>query len=68
MHQNCAIPNLLVPVTESTSKHVITFDQWHMEQFILHCHQLSLFTLSASPSAFTYQTRVLNRTLEPKRE
>jgi len=50
MHQNCAIPNLLVSVTESTSKHVITFDQWHKEQFILLCHQLSLFTLSASPS------------------
>jgi len=67
MHQNSAIPNLLFAVIESTSKHVITFDQWHMEQFILHCHQLSLFTLPASPSVFTYQTRVLNKTLEPKR-
>jgi hypothetical protein len=47
MHQNCAIPNLFVPVTESTSKRVITFDQRHMEQFILHCHQLkSLYTIS----------------------
>jgi hypothetical protein len=66
MHQNCAIPNLLVSVTESTSKHVITFDQWHKEQFILQSHQLSLFTLSTSPSVLTYQTRVLKRTLESK--
>jgi len=68
MYQNCAIPNLLVSVTEYTSKHVTTFDEWHKEQFILQCHQLSLFTLSTSPSALTYQTRILNRTLEPKRE
>jgi hypothetical protein len=68
MHQNCAFPNLLVPVTESTSKHVITFYQWHMKQFKLHCHQLSFFTLSTSPSVFTYQTRVRNKTLVPKRE
>jgi len=59
---------LLVPVTESTSKHVIIFDQWHMKQFILHSHQLSLFTLPTSPSVFTYQTRVRNKTLELKRE
>lgn len=50
MNQNCAVPILLVPVTESTSKHAITFDQWHKEQFALYRHQLRLFTLSASLS------------------